>query len=308
MPFRFFRDELVSDGVRRIVLEQVDRAIAELDDRRLELDEAVHQVRKRCKKIRAVLRLVRAQLGDEVYRRENASYRDTARGLSSARDAAVLLQTGLSLQESAANPPDRAALAAMIEKLSAEQSRAADERALEERIADCQRNLRVARQRAASWPLGDDGFDTISRGLKDSCRRVWKAFRLAYEEMSLERFHDWRKRVKDHAYQLTLLRGLGGKRLKKRGRRLGALAEQLGVLHDLDVFRGLVMDRDDWLSDDHRAALLGLIDAQCRELQRIVKPLGKRLSKARPRRLVARLGDKWGRWYRGPAVQTVRVG
>jgi|GEM_PF-5573736 uncharacterized protein with von Willebrand factor type A (vWA) domain len=50
MSFQFKRgDERVEDGLRRIALSQIDKAIAEIDDDDLDVDATVHQVRKRCK-------------------------------------------------------------------------------------------------------------------------------------------------------------------------------------------------------------------------------------------------------------------
>src|SRR4030095_12488027 len=51
--------------------------------------ETVHELRKRLKKMRAVLRLVRDELGEEVFDRENGVLRDLGRKLSPARDATV---------------------------------------------------------------------------------------------------------------------------------------------------------------------------------------------------------------------------
>lgn len=304
MAFQFRRDEAVADGVRRIVLEQIDRAVAEIDDRALDRDETVHQVRKCCKKIRAVLRLVRPRIGDEAYRRENAAYREAARELSRARDAAVLLQTCTNMREAIDGAADREALAAITDALCSEQERPADdESALEERIAECRRKLQAARQRVAFWPLGGDGFDTIARGLRETYHRGRRAFRRAYKHVSAEHFHEWRKRVKDDAYHMTLLRGLGGKRLKARRRRLAALGERLGRLHDLDVF-------GDFIAGEHGGAERAtvLLDEQRDELRRTLRPLGKRLFKERPQALASRLRRAWDRWYRGPERQTIRIG
>src|ERR1041384_5148276 len=55
-------------------------------------DEATHDARKRTKKLRALLRLVRPELGDDVYRRENRALRDASRRLSGVRDAWVLVE------------------------------------------------------------------------------------------------------------------------------------------------------------------------------------------------------------------------
>jgi hypothetical protein len=52
--------------------------------------KVVHEVRKTCKKVRAALRLVRAEIGDDVYHRENLCFRDAARRIGEVRDAQVL--------------------------------------------------------------------------------------------------------------------------------------------------------------------------------------------------------------------------
>jgi CHAD domain-containing protein len=57
------------------------------------LDEAVHDTRKRLKRLRAALRLERSAIGDETYRRENAAFRDLGKRLSAPRDAMVLIET-----------------------------------------------------------------------------------------------------------------------------------------------------------------------------------------------------------------------
>src|SRR3981081_2944434 len=54
-------------------------------------DSRVHDIRKRLKHCRAILRLLRKSLGKEAYRRENAQLRDAARPLVAVRDAAVLV-------------------------------------------------------------------------------------------------------------------------------------------------------------------------------------------------------------------------
>ena len=71
MAFQILADESVEEAVQRIVREQIDKAIDEINDRELDRHETVHQVRKRCKKIRGLIRLVRPQLED-TYDRENA--------------------------------------------------------------------------------------------------------------------------------------------------------------------------------------------------------------------------------------------
>jgi hypothetical protein len=50
MPFRLLVDESLEDGVKRIASEEIGQGIKEIDSPRLKRTEAVHEVRKHCKK------------------------------------------------------------------------------------------------------------------------------------------------------------------------------------------------------------------------------------------------------------------
>src|ERR671911_3201873 len=94
MKYRFVAGETVTEGLRRIARGRIDHA---LDELRGETDsspsEAVHEARKDTKKLRALLRLVRYDIGEKAYRRESAAFRDAARELAGARDADVMITT-----------------------------------------------------------------------------------------------------------------------------------------------------------------------------------------------------------------------
>ena len=69
-----------------IFVRQLGCAIEELNEH----EPNVHGARKLLKRARATLRLLRAVIGDELYRRENVVARDAARPLSNARDDEVM--------------------------------------------------------------------------------------------------------------------------------------------------------------------------------------------------------------------------
>jgi len=81
--------EAVSKAAEKQLRKIVEGLTGETD---LGPDDAAHDARKRTKKLRALLRLARPELGDKVYRRENAGLRDAARRLSPVRDAWVLIE------------------------------------------------------------------------------------------------------------------------------------------------------------------------------------------------------------------------
>jgi hypothetical protein len=96
MAFQLKRKEAIGNGIKRTVRRQIEKALAHLRARG-DPDETVLEVRKCFKRVRAALRLVRDDLVDTVYRRENFLFRDAARPLTEARDAVVLVDHDLAV-------------------------------------------------------------------------------------------------------------------------------------------------------------------------------------------------------------------
>lgn len=92
MGFRLEKDEKIGSGFQRILVEQAARLSEDLAAADQDPEKAIHEVRKRCKRVRAVARLLRPN-AKALYRQENAAFRDMARGLSPFRDADVRLET-----------------------------------------------------------------------------------------------------------------------------------------------------------------------------------------------------------------------
>ncbi|MBI4640654.1 MAG: CHAD domain-containing protein, partial [Candidatus Tectomicrobia bacterium] len=82
MEFQFRNHESVPEGIKRIVREHIDGALDQLPGQTdADRDEAIHNVRKLFKEIRAVLRMVRDEIGGDVYEKENICFRDAGRRL-----------------------------------------------------------------------------------------------------------------------------------------------------------------------------------------------------------------------------------
>ena len=83
MRFRFKpSDETVEAGFRRIASETLDDALGLLRDRDLPTAQIVHRVRRHCKSMRGLLRIVRPVF--PAYQAENVIFRDVAASLSAA--------------------------------------------------------------------------------------------------------------------------------------------------------------------------------------------------------------------------------
>ena len=109
MSYRLESGEGVADGIRRIVAEELDDAIAGLragaEQAAEARDEAIHEARKSLKKSRSALRLVQEDLPRKTRAAENAAMRDAARRLSGARDAQVMIDTLAAVVADAVPPP-----------------------------------------------------------------------------------------------------------------------------------------------------------------------------------------------------------
>ena len=86
MPYQIRISESAQEAVRRIAHEQLGRAITNLALAPTNRAEAIHEARKSLKRLRALVRLVRGELGEQVYRRHNECMRDAARELAGLRD------------------------------------------------------------------------------------------------------------------------------------------------------------------------------------------------------------------------------
>ena len=208
MSYQLKRDEPVDEGVKRIATEKVDRALDHITDEEMDRHETVHEVRKRCKEIRATVRLVRPALGD-TYDDENAWYRDMGRKVSDIRDAQALIETyDQEITPIAQDTLDKATQESIRETLVDRRERIASKQNLNDRLSTLQEGLEKGRHRIESWELDEDGFDAIGPGVRKSYRRGREAMKESYEDPSSENFHEWRKRAKYHRYHTRLLRNI----------------------------------------------------------------------------------------------------
>ncbi|WP_380674453.1 CHAD domain-containing protein [Salinigranum sp. GCM10025319] len=283
--------EPVAAETKRIVGSLVDDGLDHLamDDRH----EAVHEVRKRCKEVRATLRLVRGVL--PTYSDENAHYRDAARRISHIRDAQALVETFDDHVVPTVEAHDRldgdrlgevrATLVDRHDALAAEED-------LDARLDAVERDLREGRERVDSLPIATDGFDAVAGGLRKSYRRGRERMADAYADPSTEAFHEWRKRIKYHRYHCYLLRPIWDEPMKARRDQLKELSDLTGDEHDLAVFCE-TMDEEELFDVETREILDTAIAGRRSELRRASRPIGERVFAEDPDELVARMRGYW---------------
>lgn len=293
MAYRICTGSTVNESVRSVAREQIDRMIDEIEDSTLDRNEAVHQVRKRCKKVRGLIRLVRPVFSG--YREENAFFRDAAQPLSCVRDAQAIVESYDKLLERFGEQVDCDRLAPIRERLiDRRREIVRNQVVLEDRLGEVLEQMREARARVDSWDLEEEGFPAVAGGLKKTYKRAREGLRVACREPGEANFHEWRKRVKYHWCHSRLLRGIWPRMMEPRAHATKRLSGLLGNEHDLSVFRRRAVDHPDSLAGDGDVqVVIGLIDRRRVELRGEARPLGEKLFAERPKPLVERYSSYW---------------
>jgi len=292
MEYTIQRGEPVSDEIKRIVDGKIETGIEHVDGD-MDRHETVHEVRKRCKEVRAAARLVRPVLPN--YSEVNAQYRDAARRISDIRDAHAAIETFDDHVRPAARADGtvsddtldgiRATLVGRRDEIAAKQD-------LEQRLDNVRADLIEGRKRVPNLPIATDGYDAVAGGLRKSYKRARNRMAEAYEDPDFERFHEWRKRIKYHRYHSRLLRSIWVGPMKARRAELKTLSDVIGYENDLAEF-AMMMHDEDLFEGETREALDRIIRGRRADLHREGRPLGERLFAEKPDRLVARLGQYW---------------
>ncbi len=292
MEYTLQPDEHVSDGIKRIIDGKIERGIDHIDEGD-DVHETVHEVRKRCKEIRAAVRLVRPVL--PTYKRENVHYRDAARRISDIRDAHAAIETfddHLRPAVEARGALDDSTLADIRATLVDRRETMTAEQDLERRLAQVRADLVEGRDRVPDLPIATEGYDAVAGGLRKSYKRARNCMGEAYEEPEFELFHEWRKRIKYHRYHTRLLRCVWVGPMKRRRAELKELSDIIGYENDLAEFE-MVMHDEELFAPANREILNKILTAKRSEFHRQGRPLGERLFAEAPDRLVNRLGAYW---------------
>jgi CHAD domain len=308
--------EHLDAGLQRIALGQLEIAIEQLEAAGGQITPAVavHETRKALKRLRALIVLVRDEIGREAYERERVLLRDAGRRLAGARDAEVRLATlDALIAGHAGKLAHRSGVAHLRAQLAAERDEAAGAALSAQTRTQLLLALRQMHARVGAWQLARGGGISA---VEPALRRIYRRGRRRLPSSAgggrkrTAALHEWRKRVKDLRYAAEILdrsrapsepgaipRPARKDRARKRpsdsalymrglARRADALGELLGEEHDLALFTELVHERP--TGRRTRKVLLKLIAERRKELRREALRAGRRLYARPPARFLAR--------------------
>ena len=294
MAYRFKRRELVPEAARRIGDEQFAALVGHLQG---ETETGIHEARKCCKMLRALLRLVGPREA-VAFDRADASLEKIARALAPVRDAEVRQRTfDAILTQAGPRAGSRFAQVRAVIETQAKNARHLTLTAGD--LRDIVAMATVAQGKVNLLPMAHPGWRAIGPGLRKAYRHGRKALAAAADDPSLELRHRWRRHVKHLGFHVRLLHGAQPKKLGALALQLETLSETLGDEHDLGLLRRyLAVQGKRSRARAEFDSLASLIDRRRAGLRRSADKLGRRLFKAKPGEFVGRIEQAWRKWRR----------
>jgi len=301
MSYTIHAHEPFLAGLSRVADSQVDKALQHLP-RPADPEEAIHDIRKRCKKIRAAWRLVRDEAGDQAYKKRNRYYRDTARMLSDLRDATASVESLDMLEERFGDA---------VYKSAFNEVRAALEERRDQLLPGPEQQVILFKQVQRRLEKGREKLNAIPGSTKNwkhtvkSVRRTYTRARDWQLELrkkpTAEGIHQWRKRTKYLRYQLRLLKEVWKPLFNPWRKQLHQLSDYQGDHHDLHELKAILQTLDQ-VSADSRRALLALVAQHQQYCFSMAMPLGERLFAEKPKAFAKRLHTYLNYWQAEPSA------
>lgn len=283
MTYRLDISLPLGDAVRQVAREQTTQALEAITDREQTVAWRIHELRKCCKKTRALLRLVRSSFPD--YKQANRLYRDTARLVSPHRDARVMATLAEHLSADIHHDP-----VAHWFDFQAELA----EQVSPEPLHGVALMLRNALVLLGEWRVDAIRREDILEGFAQNLKIVHKRSDSITAKSKNEKAHEWRKCVKDHWYHLRLLHNVLPIRDKGRVAAFNDLGELIGDAHDRAVFVDRLETLPVYLLDSKWAgALEETATHERKALQADAIKLAAPLLKGSGKGLVRRVGKTW---------------
>lgn len=318
MSYELNPDESFADGIRRVVVEQVEMAAEILSDPRIHggLDEAIHNARKCFKRVRSGLRLARTLLRKRDFRRENGRFRELGLLLSGPRESGVAIATidGLADHFGSVLRPDPFAslrahfverhVVALWTTVEGDEGLIRAGKRLGKARAKLLHLLIGGRSGSGTSAPSDAGRASSDLAWTKGIRRAYKAggklMELSYLTRSPEAFHEWRKQAKHLRYHLRILRPAWGGQLDRAEDLLHDLTDRLGDHHDLTDLRRQLSEnpalRTTATRRDQERTLRALIDGRRMALEDEIHETGLRIYSRKPDQVLDRLEALWKGW------------
>jgi CHAD domain-containing protein len=280
MSFEIKSTTNVKTSIRAIAKKQIGKAISDATippggTEGIDRHEIVHRIRTRCKKLRAILRLVRPALGD-TYQLENQTIRDAADSVGSIRDTKVVLETLDDVVKQTPHHQKSEFIDSVRQNLLASLNAITDDH-IDQQLSRFRDLMSKVDDRVNDWRLRASGFGVIGDGLRQIHERAVGRLKFALKDRSDESLHEFRKETKYHRHHMRLLKPLWPALLTPYVAQLNELGELLGNEHNFAVLRETISLMDLKGRKKERKRMLEMLDQQSSQLKSQAYVLGQRV-------------------------------
>ncbi|MBT8378780.1 MAG: CHAD domain-containing protein [Ignavibacteria bacterium] len=298
MSYRLENNETLSFGLKRIILERIDKSIFDISKESGVKNEEIHDARKNFKKIRTVLRLVRTKLGNEYFQSENTFYRDAGRTLSALRDSTVLIFTFDKLIKNLDFDYEKLDFSSFKNFLATRHEQISTSTGTSDGVINTlSTELLLARSRIFDYPFSGDNFKLVYHDLQRIYEKGQVQMRKVLEDAIKENVHEWRKRVKDLWYAMRILSNIWPEIMSPLVEMLGKLSDILGDANDLFLLKQEIINNEDkFESDFHNRELIIFIDKRLIDLLREAKFIGRRIYSEKSKYFAGRMKNYFDIW------------
>jgi CHAD domain-containing protein len=302
MAFKLELDTSFANEIARIARERIGRVIESLAEKPRPSAESIHSARKDLKSLRALLKLARGSVAEEVRRNENMIFRDIGRSLSALRDSHALLEALRKFAQAKArtrpkNPATQKEVRLdFIQKVRGRIEHEAVKELSPDTLKQLKENLRGTLRTVPHWfdrlsfEPGNEWEVFVGRGLRRTYRRgkaiIGQLETLGKENACDEIWHELRKSAKALGYQVRLLE------------EIDQLTDKLGDDHDLAVLRSRFLAEpynpaETQGSADMRKGFIDSLDRRRRKLQLGIYQIAQRIYAEKPRQFERRICAYW---------------
>lgn len=245
MAFTLDPDRPFDAAVRKVVISQLEDAIRALKKQPDGVHEAIHDARKKFKRVRGLYRLVRPAAKDFA-KAENARIRDLAKMLSADRDAAALIECARYLRLNAKDGKADMALARLEAALTVRRDAAAlSEDALQKKAKAAIETCRDAIAAVEKQDFEEkEPEKAIAKAWRKQLASAHVAVMAVRAEATDEHFHDLRKEAQTYWMFCALVADIWPTALKAKRSAAKGLADLIGHEHDLCVLIALLEGSD----------------------------------------------------------------
>ena len=278
MSFELNSTQSPAKNIKRILTEEVQYIQNQMQAKGNARHKAVHGSRKSFKRIRSVLRLVRKELGTQIYRQENEFYRDSSRLLADVRDSYVQVKTFKKAITYQHYDPEWTT--AVYEWLHDRHLQISNQKLDREQVLNqVVQRMENGRHRLQSLPLNTDQFSAFKPGIKRIYKQGQTQMQDAYHDgLSIEKFHQWRKRVKYMWHHMELIHPFNPELCAQLATDLHNISDHLGDAHDFAVLAEILeTEGDHLLTNNNAVQLLNQLYEEQRRLERAIRPLAEQI-------------------------------